>query len=127
VPPRLHVLVTEDDAPLRDLLVEILEGEGYRVTVADAQDVAAVAADPPALLLLDGRVGTTDTGWAFLERLKADLATAGIPVLVMTGWERDTAAHVGRLAELDTVLVLKPFDLADLVEQVRRRLAGEPA
>jgi hypothetical protein len=46
-------------------------------------------------------------------------------MLTGIGWEAEM--HAVRLAELDTVLVHKPFDLDDLVEQVRRRLAGESA
>jgi two-component system phosphate regulon response regulator PhoB len=124
---RLHVMATEDDPGLRDLLAEILEGEGHRATFSLDQDVAAVAADPPDLLLLDGRGLPGDSGWAFLERLKADPRTAPIPVVILTGEGWATEGHAARLAALDTVLVLKPFDLAELVEQVRRRLRGEPA
>lgn len=124
---RLHVLATEDNVALRDLLAEILEGEGHRVTFSSGQDVAAVAADPPDLLLLDGRGLPGDSGWAYLERLKADPRTAPIPVLVLTGEGWAAERYAARLAALDTVLVLKPFDLADLLEQVRRRVGGEPA
>jgi CheY-like chemotaxis protein len=127
MPPRLHILATEDDVYLRELLAEVLEGEGYRVTFVAGQDVTTVAADPPDLLLLDGRIGTADTGWAFLERLKADPRTAPIPVLVLTGESGAAAAHGTRLAALDTVLIAKPFELAELLDRVRRRLTGESA
>ena len=126
---RFHILATEDDADLRGVLAEILETEGHIVTFSTALDVAAVAADPPDLLLLDGRASAGGVGeaWAFLELLKADAATAPIPVLVLTAETAPAEERAARLAALDTVLVLKPFDLDDLVEQVRRRLAGEPA
>jgi DNA-binding response OmpR family regulator len=126
---RLHILSTEDDRDLRGVLAEILEAEGYRVTFSTALDVAEVAADPPDLLLLDGRAGIegVSSGWAFLERLKADADTAGIPVLVLTAETVRAGEQTARLATLDTVLILKPFDLDDLIEQVRRRLAGESA
>lgn len=129
MPPRLHILATDTDTDpgIRDVLAVILEEEGYRVTFATDQTIAAVAADPPALILLDGRGLADESGWAFLERLKADPATAAIPVLMLTGESRGMEEHAARLADLDTVLVRKPFDLDDLVARVGRRLAGESA
>jgi CheY-like chemotaxis protein len=124
--PRPHILATEDDGALRDLLATVLEDAGYRVTFSSAQTVAEVAILAPDLLLLDGRGQGADTGWAFLERLKADPATAAIPVLVLTGLGREANEHTARLAELDATLIHKPFDLDDLLAQVRRRLAGHP-
>jgi CheY-like chemotaxis protein len=76
---RLHVLATEDDAALRAVLTEILEEEGYRVTFSSAADVAEVIREAPDLLVLDARGQGLDSGWAFLERLKADAATVDIP------------------------------------------------
>lgn len=108
-------------------LDELLAEEGYRVSFSSEHDVEEVARLGPDLLLLDGRGGTADSGWAFLERLKADPATAGIPVLVLTAASRASEEHGGRLAELDTALMAKPFDLEELLGEVRRRLAGEPA
>jgi CheY-like chemotaxis protein len=125
-PPRPHILATEDDGALRDLLTIVLEDEGYRVTFSSTQTVAEVAMLAPDLLLLDGRGQGADSGWAFLERLKADPATAAIPVLMLTGLGQEADDHAARLAELDTILIHKPFDLDNLLAQVRRRLAGDP-
>jgi CheY-like chemotaxis protein len=123
-PARPHILATEDDPILRDLLTIMREEEGDRLTCSSAQSVAEVAAVAPDLLLLDGRGQGADSGWAFLERLKADPLTAAIPVLVLTALGREADAHAARLAELDTILIHKPFDLDDLLAQVRHRLAG---
>lgn len=125
-PPRLHILGSEDDLAVRDLLTVVLEEEGYRVTFSSTQTVAEVATLAPDLLILDGRGQGSDSGWAFLERLKTDPVTAAIPVLVLTGLGREANEHAVRLAELDTVLIHKPFDLDDLIAQVRHRLAGDP-
>jgi CheY-like chemotaxis protein len=125
-PPRLHILASEDDPALRDLLTVVLEEAGYRVTFSSAQTVAEVATLAPDLLILDGRGQGADSGWAFLERLKTAPATAAIPVLVLTGLGREANEHAARMAELDTILIHKPFNLDDLISQVRRRLAGDP-
>jgi CheY-like chemotaxis protein len=126
-PPRPHILVTETDGDVRGLLATILEGEGYRVSFSATQDVAELMVDPPDLLLIDEQGSPNDSGWAFLERLKANRATASIPALVLSGERTGTAAHAPRLAKLDTVRVFKPFDLDDLIAQIRHRLAGDPA
>jgi two-component system cell cycle response regulator DivK len=126
-PARLHILATEDDGALRDLLTIVLEEAGYRVTFSSAQTVAEVAALAPNLLLLDGRGQGADSGWAFLERLKTDPATAAIPVLVLTGLGQEADEHAARTAELDTILIHKPCNLDDLLAQIRLRLIVESA
>jgi DNA-binding response OmpR family regulator len=121
-------LASEDDPALRTILTEVLEEEVYAVAFMALHDLAAVVADSPDVLLLDGRGLAGETGWAYLERLKAEPATAATPILVLTGLgKHETDPRLPRLAELDTVLVIKPFDLNDLIAQVRRRLAGESA
>ena len=126
-PARLHILATDDDGALRDLLTIVLEEAGYRVTFSSAQTVAEVTTLAPDLLLLDGRGQGADSGWAFLERLKTDPATVSIPVLVLTGLGQEADEHAARTAELDTILIHKPFNLDDLLAQIRLRLAGDPA
>lgn len=126
-PPRLHILGSEDDPGVRDLLTVVLEEEGYRVTFSSTQTVAEVATLAPDLLILDGQGQGWDSGWSFLERLKTDPATAAIPVLMLTGLGREANEHAARMAELDTILIHKPFDLDDLIAQVRGRLAGDSA
>jgi CheY-like chemotaxis protein len=123
-PARKRILATEDDPGVRALLTDVLEDAGYLVAFCAEQEVGQVAAIAPDLLLLDGRGRGADSGWAFLERLKADPTTAAIPTLVLTGLGRAAGEHDGRLAELDTVLMHKPFNLDNLILQVRDRLGG---
>ncbi len=83
--PDSQVLVVEDEPANRELLVRILEKEGYRVTEAENGSVAleCVAADPPALILLDLMMPVMD-GFAFLEALRCSPGFAKIPVVVVT-------------------------------------------
>ena len=57
------ILVVDDELTIGDLIVEILTDEGYVAYSAQngADALAAIARDPPALLLLDAR-GRTWTG-----------------------------------------------------------------
>jgi DNA-binding response OmpR family regulator len=120
---RLHVLATDDDPGICALLCAFLTEEGYRVSLSSALDVAEVRRLAPDLILLDYWI----TGAAFLERLKADPVTATVPILVLTGAQREVDKQATHLADLDVAVLLKPFDLDDLLRQVRRRLNGEPA
>jgi DNA-binding response OmpR family regulator len=110
------VLVVEDDASLRLLCRLNLELDGFRVAEADAVEAAraAVAAERPALVVLDLTLGTEDAA-PLLDELRA----GGLPVLVLTG-----AADAGRHRDRASALLPKPFDPAALVDVVRSLTAA---
>jgi len=80
-----QVLVVDDEPANRELLVRMLEKDGYRVTEAENGSLAleCVTADPPALILLDLMMPVMD-GFAFLEALRGSPDFARIPVVVVT-------------------------------------------
>jgi len=117
-----HILSTEDDSALREVLAALFADEGYRVTFAATHSVDEVAALAPDLVLLDGQGHGCDSGWAFLGRLRADPTTAAVPVVMLTAESRAADNHAGHLAELNAVLIAKPFDIDDLLDQIRERL-----
>ena len=82
---RATVLVIDDDPNVRDLMERSLAKDGYRVvTAADGARGLALAKElNPAVITLDVMMPGMD-GWAVLTALKADPATAGIPVVMMT-------------------------------------------
>ena len=108
------VVLAMDDA-LRATIHQTLEVLGYRVTVAgDAEElVAAVAAEPTELVVVDG-LGDN-------EALVRALALRPSLRLIAT-------AHPGRTPEpvagASIASLTKPFTLADLARQVRRTLDG---
>jgi len=79
------VLVAEDDDAFFASLSADLAAAGYRVRRAEDGDEALrlVAAERPAAIVLDLVLPGRD-GWDVLKRLKADPATAGIPVLIVS-------------------------------------------
>jgi CheY-like chemotaxis protein len=122
------VLVIDDDPAARDLAERLLTTEGYRVaTATDGREGLRLARElKPAAITLDVMMPTVD-GWAVLSSLKADPATAGIPVIMVT-MTRDR--HLGyALGAAD--LLVKPIDRERLVKVLRRhapscaRVAGE--
>jgi CheY-like chemotaxis protein len=80
-----RVLVVEDDPGNRELLIRMLEKDGYQVAGAENGSAAmeSVAEDPPALILLDLMMPVMD-GFAFLEALRQRPDFSEIPVVVVT-------------------------------------------
>jgi signal transduction histidine kinase/DNA-binding response OmpR family regulator len=122
-----EVLVVDDDDDLRHLLVERLQGDGLRARGAadGGEALALIAARRPALVLLDLMMPDVD-GWETLRRLRADPATAELPVIVLSA--RDGAAERAAGEDLRVVdFVGKPFDLGSLLEEIERLLTTAPA
>src|SRR5438128_1853675 len=81
-----HTILVVDDDPKVVRVVEInLAQEGYQIrTAADGEEaLAAVARERPDLVLLDVMMPRMD-GFEALKRLKADPATAEIPIIMLT-------------------------------------------
>jgi PAS domain S-box-containing protein len=120
VPVGVHpVLVIDDDPDSRDLLRRTLETDGYVVATAGSGDEGLRLAQElsPALITLDVMMPGMD-GWAVLQRLKEDPATAGIPVMMVTiSSEREMGSTLGAVEHLT-----KPVDRDTL-----RRLAAQYA
>lgn len=113
------ILLVEDDAAIRETVSECLTSEGYRVDAAehgaDALARLAGAVERPALLLLD-LVMPVMNGAELVERVRAEPALAGVPVLLMTA---AISSPGPSLPKVDATLV-KPFDLDDLLATVAR-------
>ena len=112
--PSPIVLVVEDEADLREIIQDVLAGEGYQVTCANdgAQALDRLAGGlRPGLVLLDFYMPRLD-GWAFLERMKTGLALGEVPVVAISGSD---VSHPSV-----TAVLRKPFDITELLEIVQR-------
>ena len=116
------VLVVEDEPGVAALLAEILAGAGYAPTTTDSAlgAVALARRLRPAVVLLDLGLPYR-SGGALLGDLKADPATAGIPVLVVSALA--DALPPDRRA-LTAGVLGKPFSPAALLAAVRPPPAG---
>jgi CheY-like chemotaxis protein len=120
--PVVTVLLVDDDADIRAVLVDVLADLGLDVAeVANgAEALEAVARKHPALVLMDLMMPVLD-GFEACRRLKADPATRAVPVVGLSaGANRADALGCG----CDD-FVAKPFDLAS-IEAVLRRWLPEP-
>jgi CheY-like chemotaxis protein len=102
------VLVVEDDPVVRAVLDTALRDEGYRVVSAvDGGALAAACRHRPAVVLLDLTMPRMD-GAEVSRRLRADPATAGIPIILMSA-DPDLRARSAHLPVNERLA--KPFDL----------------
>ena len=119
-----RVLVVDDDPDMAAYLARLLEQEGMTAETVHSGDAAMVyvLATPPDLVLLDVMMPGTD-GFAICERLKADAATAMIPVVLVTALEDQQSRVRGIRAGADDFLS-KPVHREELVARVKtlRRL-----
>jgi CheY-like chemotaxis protein len=113
-----RVLIVEDEAPIRFVLREQLDAEGF-VTEAVGTTVEAryqIERQRPDLILLDLMLPIED-GWTFLRSRQVDPMLASIPVVAISA-----AAH-GRLLEAKELgadaWLSKPFELDALTALVR--------
>lgn len=112
---RRTVLVVEDDAAIRALVVGLLDDAGYTVLEADRGKKALRLAEEhvPSVVLVDHKLPDM-SGLDLLERLRMCRASRYIPVMLVSG-----LAHqlVDRHHGTDRVLA-KSFDINVLLEQV---------
>jgi CheY-like chemotaxis protein len=121
------ILVVEDNEMNRDMLTRRLERQGYKVLTAvdGAQGVAMATQEQPEIVLMDMSLPVLD-GWEATRRLKADAATAGIPVIALTAHAMESDREQALAAGCDDYDT-KPIDLPRLLEKIAQLLKRGPA
>ena len=114
------VLVVEDDVEIRELVRDLIAGEGYAVEVAangrEALDYLRSAPAPPCLILLDLMMPVM-SGPELLEIMSDDPSLASLPVVVVSAVaDRGVAPGVKRFLR-------KPVS-ADLLRRVVKQYCG---
>jgi PAS domain S-box-containing protein len=111
------VLVVEDEEVVRSLVVQVLEGEGYKALVArDGEDALALAEGRHVDLLLTDLTMPKIGGRELAERLRS--THPSLKVVYMSGYVDGDILSDGVLPP-GTAFLSKPFTFADLAEKVR--------
>jgi DNA-binding response OmpR family regulator len=124
----LHIAVLDDEADITRLLANYLQAQGFRVTqLHDGRSLMALmAADAPALVLLDLGLPGED-GFSIARQLREHWHCG---LVIVTGRGDSVDKVVGLEVGADDY-VTKPFDLRELLARIKavlRRIApAEPA
>ena len=113
------VLVVEDEADIRNLIVHHLTRDGFRCRTAatGAEALARVRAAAPDLVVLDLMLPEM-SGLEVCRRLRGDPTTAGVPIIMLTAKDDEVDRIVGLEMGADDY-VAKPFSPKELVARVR--------
>jgi CheY-like chemotaxis protein len=122
-----HILVVDDNLTNLKLACDVLGWSGHRITQAvDAEEaIAAIAASPPDLILMDIGLPGMD-GLTLTRKLKADPATSGIRIVALTAFAMKGDEQRVIEAGCDGY-ISKPIDTRAFAEQIAQCLGKEPA
>ncbi len=122
-----HIFIVEDEEDIAELLRYHLVREGHTVTIADnGKDALKAILDVlPDLVLLDLMLPGMN-GLDICRRLKGDVTTAGIPVVMVTAKGEESDIVTGLELGADDYIA-KPFSIRVLVSRVRAVLRRKQA
>lgn len=113
------VLLVEDNEMNRDMLSRRLVRNGYDVVIAvnGQEGLDMATGEKPDLILMDMSLPVLD-GWEATRRLKANPATASIPVIALTAHAMESDKEKALAAGCDD-FDTKPIELPRLLEKMK--------
>jgi len=124
---RRSILIVDDDDAAVDVLTMRLAKHGFQTSTTDSGRCAVglAVSEQPSLILLDLRLPDAD-GFELCQTLVDHPATAGIPIIILSGMERPDIVRRCRQAGCQYFL-RKPYDpsaLLILIQQAIDEAAG---
>lgn len=121
------ILIVENEPDIANIVRKYLEFEGYATLCAGSceEGRAICAAQSPDLIVLDWKLPDIN-GDEWIAELRADPATAAIPIVMMTGGY-PTPALIARMAAAGIPILIKPFSLDDLIDYIRSMIVRQRA
>jgi DNA-binding response OmpR family regulator len=116
------IVIVEDDEDIADSISYNLEREGYRLRLAKSgEDALSLIFDrPPNLIILDLNLPQMN-GFELCRRLRAEPATARVPILMLTARGDEADKVLGLNMGADDYIT-KPFSMRELVARVNAAL-----
>lgn len=114
-----RVLCIEDEFEMSQLMDMILSRHGHQVTLASTgrEGLQVIEQAQPEIILLDLMMPDLD-GWEVYQQLKAQPATAHIPVIIVSARAQATEKTLAlKVAQVDDYIV-KPFNPTQLIDTV---------
>ena len=110
---RWEIVVVEDDGDNRGVVTEALylfQNSAHVTAFEDGSEyLAEIDTLAPTLVILDLALPEVD-GWATLEAIRSNPATADVPVVAMTGYHSANVEHAALEAGFDAFFA-KPIDI----------------
>ncbi len=118
------ILVVEDSTAQQERIKSLLEESGLNVTVASdgVEALQLLQRHPPDLVLLD-IVMPKMNGYEVCRRIKANLATHSLPVVMCSAKGEEFDRYWGMKQGADAYIA-KPFQPTELVGTVKQLLQG---
>lgn len=116
------ILITDDERDIRELISDILKDEGYTTRLAGTSDacMAEIAAEPPALMILDIWLKDSNMdGIDILKSVKRDYPE--IPIVIISGHGNIEIA-VAAIKQGAYDFIEKPFNIDQLLVVIRRAM-----
>lgn len=119
-----NIVVIEDDRDILDLIQYILADEGYDVVGFNRlEPLEKISGQQPSVILLDNRLAD-GYGNTLCLSLKTNTDTKHIPVIMISA--SGGLEQIANNCKADAFLA-KPFDLADLLNMVKRYSDFQPS
>jgi CheY-like chemotaxis protein len=119
------IAVINDDPDFLELMQTVLTEEldcEVNVGQQGADALHVIKTQQPDLIILDIMMGYEPLGAKLLEALRDDPDVREIPVIVCSAHGPFLQENAQKLADLDSVILAKPFDLAEALTLVRSKL-----
>ena len=122
---RPHILVLDGAQGVLDLFRDLLEEEGYRVSLSLTAEagIDLVKELMPDLVVLDLVLGHGESGRELLWQLRQDPVTARVLILVCTGAIHLVEQEQERLIEENVAIIRKPFNIDEMLAAIAGCLA----
>ncbi len=121
--PSARVLVVEDDAPTREMLRRLVEGQGWAAAEAENGRVALarMLETPPDLILLDLMMPEMD-GFEFVTHLRRREEWRSIPVVVVTAKDLTTEDRLRLNGYVEKLVQKGALSREQLLHEIRELL-----
>ncbi len=122
-----RILVVNDTQEILELFKDILTDEGYEVELRSfaIRELDELRKTKPDLIILDYLMNGEDSGWQTLQKIKMTEDLSNIPIIVCTAASNRVKEMEGHLKAMRVTVVLKPFNIDQLLGAVSAMMEGE--
>ena len=121
---RACIAVINDERAIVDMLTDFLQDAGYETIECFAGDGSydLIRREHPALVIIDLQMEHSEAGLHVLQKLRADPATADIPVIICSADGYFLQKKAAMIHALNGEMLEKPFDLDSLLTKINALL-----